>query len=82
MAKYYINHACGIFTAPIEYAEKTKEEIYNDILESYPEFMQLAEYNSKEEAEKAFNYHDDITIRKNGGRAVINYHIYTLEKEV
>lgn len=81
MAKYYINHAFGNFTAPVEYAEKTQDEVYYDILESYPEFIQLAEYDSEEEAEKAFTYHDDITVQTIEGKAVISYHIYTLERE-
>ena len=28
--KYYIEHACGNFSAPIEYAEKTEVEIKAD----------------------------------------------------
>lgn len=77
--KYYIEHACGNFSAPIEYADKTEAEILNDILADYPEFMTLAEFDDQAEAEKAYSkYHDDVTIRKNG---VIDYHIYRLEKE-
>jgi hypothetical protein len=87
MMKYYIEHACGIFTAPIEYAEKSEEEILDDILYYIQEgkespFETLAEFESDEEAHKAFNkYHNDISVQKNEDRTVISYHIYELESE-
>lgn len=87
MMKYYIDHASGNFTAPIDYAEKSEAEILDDILyyiqegEASP-FETLAEFCSEEEAHKALNkYHNDISIQQNRDRTVINYHIYKLEAE-
>lgn len=80
MNKYYIEHACGNFNAPIEYADKTQEEILEDILSECPEFMTLFESGSKCEAETEFSkYNNQITITRNGNRAVVDYHIYRLE---
>lgn len=87
MMKYYIEHACGNFTAPIEYAEKTKEEIIDDILYYIEEgqqspFETISELSSEEEARKAFDkYHNDITVQKNRDRVIIDYHLYKLEAE-
>jgi hypothetical protein len=87
MMKYYIEHASGNFTAPIDYAEKTEAEILDDILYYIQEgkespFETLAEFESDEEAHKAFNkYYNDISVQKNGDRAEISYHIYKLEAE-
>ena len=87
MMKYYIEHACGNFIAPIDYAEKTEAEILDDILNYIQEgsespFETLAEFKSEEEAHKAFNkYHNDISVQKNRDRVVINYHIYVQEAE-
>lgn len=87
MMKYYIEHACGNFTAPIDYAEKTEAQILDDILYYIQDgkespFETLAEFDSEEEAHKAFNkYHNDISIQQNRDRTVIIYHIYKLEVE-
>lgn len=87
MMKYYIEHACGNFTAPIDYAEKTESQILDDILYYIQEgkqspFETLAEFESDEEAHKVFKkYHNDISVQKNRDRVVINYHIYELEAE-
>ena len=87
MMKYYIEHAFGNFTAPIDYAEKTEAQILDDILYYIQEgsespFETLAEFESEEEAHKAFNkYHNDISVQKNRDRTVISYHIYELEAE-
>lgn len=82
MNTYYIEHACGNFIAPIEYADKTEAEILNDILVDYPEFMTIARFDSEAEAEKAYSkYHNNICVRKNGDRTLVDYHIYSLEKE-
>lgn len=87
MKKYYIEHACGNFSAPIDYAEKTEAQILDDILYYIGEgeegpFETLAEFESEEEAHKAFNkYHNDISVQKNRDRVVIYYHIYKLETD-
>lgn len=79
MKKYYIEHACGNFTAPIEYAEKSEAEIIEDIRGDYPEYMTIAEFNSKDEAMIAINnYHNFISVQKNGDRALVDYHIYEI----
>lgn len=85
--RYYIEHSSGNYTAPIEYAEKSKEEMLDDILYYIGEgkqspFETIAEFNTKEEAETAFSkYYDDVRVLKNGKEAVINYDIYHLETE-
>lgn len=82
MKKYYIYHARGIFTGSAAYAEKSQSEMPEDILASYPAFVQLADFDSKAEAEKAYSkYSNDITIRKNSDGVIINYNIYTLKAE-
>lgn len=82
MKKYYIEHACGNFSAPIEYAEKAKTEIKEDILAECPEFMTIATFNSEDEARKEYSkYYDDIDVQENCDRAIISYHIYRLESE-
>lgn len=87
MRKYYIEHASGNFTAPIDYAEKSETEILDDILYYIQEgkespFETLAEFESEEEAHSAFiKYHNDISAQKNRDRVVIYYHIYRLEAE-
>lgn len=82
MEKYYIYQARGIFTESIAYAEKSRSEMIEDILSSYPVFVQLANFDSKQEAEKAYSkYSNDITIRKNSDGVIIKYNIYTLKAE-
>ena len=82
MEKYCIYHARGIFTESNAYAEKSQTEMLEDILASYPVFVQLAEYNSEEEAEKAYSkYNNNISIRKNSDGIIVNYNIYTLKAE-
>lgn len=87
MNRYYIDHSCGNYTAPIEYAEKSKEEMLDDILYYIEEgkqspFETIAEFDSKTEAEAAFNKcYDAVRVLKNGKEAVINYDIYRLEVE-
>ena len=87
MRKYYIEHASGNFTAPIDYAEKSEAEILDDILYYIREgqespFETLTEFESEEEAHRAFiKYHNDISAQKNRDRVVICYHIYRLEAE-
>jgi hypothetical protein len=80
--KYYIYHARGIFTASAAYAEKSQSEILDDILASYPAFVQLASFDSKQEAEKEYGkYDNDISVRKNKDGVIVNYSIYTLKAE-
>lgn len=85
--RYYIDHSSGNYTAPIEYAEKSKEEMMDDILYFIQEgkqspFETIAEFNTKEEAEAAFGkYYDTVRVLKNGKEAVIDYDIYHLETE-
>lgn len=82
MEKYCIYHARGIFTESAAYAEKSQTEMLDDILASYPAFVQLAKYNSEEEAEKAYSkYNNDISIRKNKDGVIVNYSIYTIKAE-
>ena len=82
MEKYCIYQARGIFTALAAYAEKSQSEMLEDILASYPSFVQIANFDSKEEAEKAYSkYNNDITIRKNSDGVIIKYNIYTLKAE-
>lgn len=82
MGKYCIYHARGIFTEFVEYAEKSQTEIIEDILASYPAFVQLADFDSESEAEKAYSkYSNDISIRKNGDGVIIRYSIYTIKVE-
>lgn len=87
MMRYYIEYACGNFSAPIEYAEKTKEEIIDDILYYIEEgqqspFETISEFSSEEEARKTFDkYHNDITVQKNRDQVVISYCIYNFECE-
>lgn len=82
MEKYHIYHARGIFTESAEYAEKSQTEMIEDILASYPAFVQLANFDSEAEAEKAYNkYTNDISVRKNGDGVIIKYNIYTIKAE-
>lgn len=82
MEKYYIYHARGIFTESAAYAEKSQSEILDDILASYPAFVQLASFDSEAEAEKAYSkYSNDISVRKNDDGVIIKYNIYTFKKE-
>ena len=82
MEKYCIYHASGIFTALATYAEKSQTEMLNDILASYPAFVQLASFDSRSEAEKECSKYDNhISVRKNGDGVIIKYNIYTLKAE-
>ena len=82
MEKYCIYQARGIFTESTAYAEKSQSEMLEDILASYPVFVQLASFDSEAEAEKEYSkYDNDIKIRKNGDGVIINYNIYTLKAE-
>lgn len=82
MRKYYIERTCGNFSAPIQYAEKSKEEIMSDIIEDYPVYETVARFDTKEEAEKAMNkYYNDISVIKNVDRVIVNYDIYNLDSE-
>ena len=82
MEKYCIYQARGIFTASAAYVEKSQSEILEDTLASYPVYVQLATFDSKSEAEKAYSkYSNDITIRKNSDGVIIIYNIYTLKAE-
>lgn len=82
MEKYCIYHALGIFDESTAYAEKSQTEMLEDILASYPAFVQLASFDSEAEAEKAYGeYDNNITIRKNSDGVIINYNIYTLKAE-
>lgn len=82
MKKYYIYHARGIFDETTAYAEKSQTEMLEDILASYPAFVQLASFDSKAEAEKEYSkYDNDISIWKNSDGVIINYNIYTLKEE-
>ena len=82
MEKYCIYQARGIFTALAAYAEKSQSEMLEDILASYPAFVQLASFDSKAEAEKEYSkYDNDITIRENSDGVIIKYNIYTLKAE-
>lgn len=79
MKKYYIEHACGNFSAPLEYGKKPKEDILDDLRSDCLEYMKIAEFTSQDEAEEALKkYHSDITITINGATALICYHIYEL----
>lgn len=79
MKKYYIEHACGNFSAPLEYSKKPKEDILNDLRSDCLEYMTIAEFASQDEAEKAYKkYHSDITIINSDATAMINYDIYNL----
>lgn len=82
MKKYYIYHARGIFTESATYVEKSQTEMLEDILASYPAFVQLASFDSKAEAEKEYSkYSNDVLLRKNGDGVVVKYNIYTLKAE-
>lgn len=83
MKKYYIYHARGIFTESATYAEKSQTEMLEDILASYPAFVQLASFDSEAEAEKEYSkYSTDISVRKNDDGVIIKYNIYTFKAEI
>ena len=80
MEKYCIYHARGIFTESNAYAEKSQSEMIEDILASYPAFVQIANFDSEVEAEKAYSkYSNNIKIWKNSDGVIIKYNIYTLK---
>lgn len=79
MKKYYIEHACGNFSAPLEYGEKPKEDMLDDLRSDCLEYMTIAEFSSRDEAEETFKkYHNNITITNNNTTTIIYYHIYNL----
>ena len=87
MKRYYIECASGNFDASIEYAEKTKEEMLDDIRYYIEEgqqspFETIEKFETFEEAKKSFSkYYNDVWTLKNGKRCVVNYSIYNLECE-
>ncbi len=87
MKRYYIECSSGNFNAPIEYAEKSKEEMLDDIRCYIEEgqqspFETIEEFESLEEAEKSFSkYYNNVWTLKNDERCIVNYSIYNLECE-